>query len=137
MSFDPREIRTREHGKFGKDTDDQIFVFTRDKQAGDKLDDIITALSGSTDTDATVYNVDCAIADTEYNLALPANCKGFVLKARGTSKIKFNYLSFTTNYFTISAGAVLKDENFYASQTIYFRCSKADEVIEVIAYAKP
>lgn len=98
------------------------------------LSQILSALGGSANTTATVFNVDCAIAGTEYSQALPSNTKKFSIKARGNSKIDFYYSSGASDTWTLFPGNSFDDVNFYSSQTIYFKCSKADEVVEIVAY---
>lgn len=91
--------------------------------------------AGAGSVTPSIFNVPCAIADQEYSQALPANCREFIIRARNNSKIKFAYVTAAANYLTIETGVSFKDSNSYLSQTIYFRCSKADEVIEIVTYA--
>ena len=101
-----------------------------------KLDDVISALSGATNTTATVYNVTATLANTEYSQVLPANTKSFVLQARGSAKIKLAYTSGINSgdYLTVPIGTTFNDNNYYSAQTIYFTSSLAGEVIEIVAY---
>jgi hypothetical protein len=78
--------------------------------------------------------VACAVAGQEYSYALPAGCRKFVLKARNSSKIEFAYVTAATEVLTINAGFALVDDRTYAGQTVYFKCSKADEIVEIAAY---
>lgn len=125
-----------EHDNLFRDTADltKAIRYVRDSQAAALLEQIILALGGSVAAAPTIYNVACPIADTEYSQALPSNTKGFLIKARKNSVIKFAYQSGATEWLTISAGASYEDKNFYTSQTIYFKNSKADEVIEIVAF---
>lgn len=89
---------------------------------------------GSFDTVPTIFNVPCAIADNEYSQALPANCRTFVLKARNGSRVKLAYVTGATEVLTLNSGFSFRDDKTYLSKTVYFKCSKADEVIEIAAY---
>lgn len=82
----------------------------------------------------TIFNVACPVAGTEYSQALPANTRRFIIRARKSSKILFAYQPAASEYVTIEMGVSFEDTNLYISQTIYFRNSKADEVIEIVAY---
>jgi thymidine phosphorylase len=108
--------------------------YVRDNNAAALLEQIILALGGSVAVAPTIYNVVCPIADTEYSQALPANTKGFLIRARKHSVITFAYTTGASEWLTIGAGVSYEDKNFYSSQTIYFRNSKADEVIEIVTY---
>lgn len=101
-----------------------------------KLDAIITALGGSSDTTATIFNVSATIAGTEYNQALPANCKSFVIKARNRSTVRLAFSNGDTNtvYLTLKPGVSYEDKNFYSNQTLYFQADKPNEIIEILAY---
>lgn len=81
-----------------------------------------------------IVNIDCAVINQEYSYALPAGCRRFLLRARKSSKVLFTYSTGAADQLTISPGANFEDANFYSSQTIYFRCSKADEIIEIVTY---
>jgi hypothetical protein len=100
---------------------------------GSPIPVILTTSSGNTTT--TIFNVPCAVAGTEYSQALPANTKGFVLKARKSSKILFAYSPSAPTFLTFNAGFSFSDDNFYTSATLYFKCSVADEVVEILAYS--
>jgi hypothetical protein len=93
---------------------------------------ILIALGGSPDTVPFIFNVPVT-AGTEFSQALPADTKGFTLKCRGNSSVIFSYVTAPTTYVTIPIGGSFTDDNFYTSQTIYFKCSKADTV-EITAY---
>ena len=94
----------------------------------------VTVVSGTGNTTPSIANIPCAVAGNEYSYALPAGCRKFVLKARKSSKIEFAYVTAATEVLTINSGFSFVDENTYLSQTIYFKCSKTDEVVEVAAY---
>lgn len=92
--------------------------------------------SGATNTTTTILNVSVPLAGTEVSQLLPANTKGFVLRARGKGKLQIAFASGQsgTTFLTVPPGANYKDENFYSSQTLYFQSSKAGETVEIIAY---
>ena len=94
----------------------------------------VTLVVGTGNTTVEIFNVTCTTAGTEYSQALPTNTKRFLLKARKNSKVTFAYETAATEVLTIESGVSFEDENFYSLQTIYFKCSKADEVIEIVAY---
>jgi len=108
--------------------------YVRDNNAAALLEQIILALGGSVAVAPTIYNVSCPLANTEYSQALPSNTKGFLVKARKNSVIQFAYVSGATEWLTIGMGVSYEDKNFYTAQTIYFKNSKADEVIEIVAF---
>lgn len=88
------------------------------------------------DTTTTVTNTAVALASTEVSFALPSDCKGFMLRARGKSRVQLSFSIGTsgTTFVTIPPGANYEDRNFRSSQTLYFQTSKAGETIEIIAY---
>lgn len=106
-----------------------------DKESHDLLNSIINALGGTTDTSVNIYNISTT-ANVESSQALPANCKGFVLRVRGNSRTQLSYTlgGSSTVFMTVPPGGEWKDENFYQSQTIYFQTSK-DETVELITFA--
>lgn len=127
-------VEDREFRKFIPDKVGDVAVNVVGKNIESLLTAIASGVGGAVDTTPTIYNVACPIAGQEYSQALPANTKGFLLKARGNSKILFAYSSGATSQLTIFPGAVFEDDNFYTSKTIYFICSKADEIVEVVTY---
>ena len=94
----------------------------------------VTVVSGTGNTTPAIANVACPVAGTEYNYVLPTDCRGFVLKARKGSKVDFAYVTAATEVLTVNAGFSYEDKNTYSSQTIYFKCSKTDETIEVVTF---
>lgn len=95
---------------------------------------VVVTSGGSFDTTPTIFNVPCATAGQEYSQALPANTRSFVIKARKSSKIEFAYVTAATEVLTINSGFSFEDNHTYLSGTLYFKCSKADEVVEIVAY---
>lgn len=111
-------------------------IVTADDLTHSKLDAVISALGGSVNTTATIFNVPAAVAGTEYSQALPANTKSFIIRSRNKSSLQLAYTSGAsgTTYLTIPPGASYEDSNLYTAQTIYFQASKSAETIEIIAY---
>lgn len=101
-----------------------------------------TALSTSaskitpSNTTAQVTNFTIALANTEYSIALPLNCKRFVLKCRTSFPIKLAYSSGTsgTTFFTIPASTTYVDESYYSNQTIYFQSAQSGVILELITF---
>lgn len=108
--------------------------------AGKRLLDV-HVLKDSTGSEANttvvIANEDIIAANTEQSYALPTNTKKFILRNRGNSDIRLAFNSGETvsgNYLTLKGTAVYWDDNFYASQSIYFQSPNADDVIEIVAY---
>lgn len=130
------ELHTADRDAFFRDTNDElVYRRVRDSAAAQILQQILSALGGSANTTPYIYNISCPVSGTEYTQALPLNAKGFSIKARGSSRIEFAYSPLSSSFLTLPAGATFEDRNFYQSQSIYFRCSKSDEVVEIVAYA--
>ncbi len=91
----------------------------------------------------TPYNVTCTNADTEYNQALPANCRGFEFQARTEATIRFAFVTgkvaaSTAPFMTLKAG------DYYTSpainqgaspSTLYVASPTAGTVVEILAWA--
>lgn len=133
----PSTIQDRDFNNFQDRGDGTTNRFVTDTVSQGKLDAILTALggAGSANTTASVSNFSVPLANTEYSFALPSNCKGFTLKSRNVAKINFGYASgVLALYFSIPAGGVYCDNNFYSSQTIYFSSSTAGNVLEIVTF---
>lgn len=106
-----------------------------DATAHGKLDQIKDAISGTTDTSTTIINLTVPIAGAEVSQALPANTKRFSFRsrARGTIKLAYSAGGTATNYITVMPGKTYEKTEFYASQTLYFRSTKAGDVLEIEA----
>jgi len=125
-----------EHDNLFRDTADlnKAIRYVRDTNAAALLEQIILALGGVVAVVPVIFNVACPLANVEYSQTLPADTKGFMIKARKNSSIKFAYTASFTEWITIDAGVSYEDKNFYSGQTIYFKNSKPDEVVEVVAF---
>ena len=86
----------------------------------------------------TIYNVDIAIADTEYSLLMPSDAKGFIFKTRnGYDSVKLALKSgeSATNFITVPAGGTLElTEGYISGTSIYFQSPTIDvaEIIVII-----
>jgi len=131
----PSNVVDREQAKFKEDKNSNVAVNVCDVETHDKLDDVISALGGSTDTATTIANVSAPTANTEVSYALPANTKSFRIRARGRSRIQLAYNSGEsgTTYITIMPGNTYINNQKYTSQTLYFQCSKGSETVEIQA----
>lgn len=108
-----------------------------DIQAHSKLDAIADALGASLPSTApTIFNKAIPVAGAEVSQALPAGTTEFRVRSRSKGTIQLAYAvgDTGTNYITIKPGNVFVDTNSYTSQTIYFRSTKAGDVLEIIAF---
>lgn len=92
-----------------------------------------TTLIGASSSNIT--NLPLTLADTEYSLALQANLKQLLIKARGYSTLRIAFVATetATKYFTISKGGTLTLDNLsFVSETLYIRASVAGEIAEIL-----
>lgn len=105
----------------------------------DTLTSILSATtSSSSGTTPVVYNSTMTLANTEYSQLLPSTTKAITIQCRGLFDVKFTYASLAsgTTYFTIKSGMSYYEESVsLASKTLYFQCSEAAQVLEIIAYS--
>lgn len=87
-------------------------------------------------TTAFIYNQTIAVANTEQSQALPANCKGFLVRVREMANLKISYSATNSGvtFVTVPPGATFVDEQFYNSQTLYFQSPSVGVTIEIVAY---
>lgn len=118
------------------------------KEALEKVDDLRTALSsvGTDELDVNiddwpgtpvVYNVTMTTASTEYNQALPANTRKFMIKCRGAYDIKVCFVAegSGTLYVTVPSGqSYWEDQINDTAITLYFQCATAAQVAEIVAW---
>lgn len=137
MAISPNRKDREQQSFIENSVDGGVDRRVNDQIAHTKLDSIAAALGAATTTTPTIFNVSVVAAASEVSQALPANCKRFIIKARGNSKLQLAYSSGQsgTTYVTIPAGAVFEDTSFYTSQTLYFQSSKAGETVEITAYS--
>jgi hypothetical protein len=94
-------------------------------------------------TTPTVYNVTLTNANTEYNQALPANCRGFEFQCRTENDVRFAFVTGkvatpTAPWMTLKAGDyyVSFPVNQQASPgTLYLASSTAGVICEIIAWS--
>ena len=111
---------------------------------GSTQHDILDAIrgQGSTPSSPTVSNLTLTTQDTEYSLALPANCKAFSLQCRTSAAVR---LAFETGkvagptepYATVKAdGAYTSPEWMNASSlTIYLAGGSGGLIVEIISWS--
>jgi hypothetical protein len=103
--------------------------------------DVLTVASGQNlkpGTTPAIYNVTCTTASTEYNQALPANCKGFTigLKSKDDSVTWVLKIGTGGTEFSFSGNeSYTLDNILFSSQTLYFETNNNGEVIQIIAHA--
>lgn len=107
-----------------------------DEVTHDKLDQVIAGLGGSVTVTPGINNIAIVAANVEQSIVLPANVKGFVLRARGNSRLQVGFAvgESSTNFFTIPRGANYKDTNTYTSLTLYVQSNIAGDTLELITY---
>ena len=87
------------------------------------------------------YNITMTNADTEYSKALLANTKKFMLRVRDGTAARYAFTTgkvagSTSPYFTLGTGEVYWEEGLnLSSKTIYFACSSAGKVVELLAWS--
>lgn len=108
-----------------------------DEITHEKLDQVIAGVGGGVDTTATIFNVNIISAGVEQSQALPANTKRFIIRSRNNAQLRLAYTTGGTSssYLTIPRGNSFEDEEYYASQTIYFQSTQPGDVIEIVAYS--
>lgn len=125
-----------ERDRFGLNSNNRVVVRVEDEDGLGLLQAILTALGGSTNTQATQTS-QATIANTQVAIVLPADTVEFRVQARGESKMK---LSFSPggiaagDYLTVWPGNCEVVQQFFQSQTIYVETSK-DDVLEVTSFA--
>lgn len=90
----------------------------------------------------TVYNVNLAVADTEYSQAMPTNCRYFEFQCRTAFDVRFAFVTGkvaapTAPYMTLKSGGYyyspqMSQEN--SPSTLYLASSQADVDVEIIAW---
>lgn len=88
----------------------------------------------------SIANVETGPADEEISFTFPVNTKRFQMKVRnGDAKLKIAFSAGDTedNYFTNEMGNIFQsgDVDPAYPYTVYFRCSKANKVIEILSWA--
>lgn len=89
------------------------------------------------DTTVTDYNLVSLLANTEYSQALPANCKGFMIKSKlpCTLKVAFTVNETNTKPIVVPPLCLYREELFFSSGTIYFQTSISSVIVELRAFS--
>ena len=83
-------------------------------------------------TSAITNTTSPGTADTEFSMALPADVKSFILRARGKTKIQFTLVSGET----IPGGKSFESPQIkLISATIYLQVNKTSQIIELLAWS--
>lgn len=88
-------------------------------------------------TSPIIYNLNAALANTEYSIALPDDTRRYVIKARNASRIQFSFqaLQSNTNFITIKPGNSWSENDLKLdSKVLYFRVSKPNTSIELLIW---
>lgn len=91
-------------------------------------------------TARTVYNVTMTNADTEYEQALSANTKKFLIQTRDGTAFRLAFVTGkvatpTAPYFTVRANnAYWEDLIKPSTLTLFFACASAAKIIEIIEW---
>jgi hypothetical protein len=85
-----------------------------------------------------IYNITCTNANTEYSMALPSSCKSFTIGLKSkldsiTWELAFE-TSATETFEFLGNESYSQDNLHISSQTLFFKCSLAGEVIQIIAW---
>lgn len=122
----PGEIREREHSKFVESP----------SRPGNSAVEVVGSFTsaGSTPANSTILNQTLLLADTEYSIAIPANCVGIYLKSRGVSRLKLAFVvnGTNTNFFTIPLGGMLNLDRSLSATDIYIQSDRANTIIEIL-----
>jgi hypothetical protein len=81
-----------------------------------------------------IYNLPMPVANTEYSQALSANTKQFLLRARGTSKLRIAYTvgETATKYLTLDPRESLEVLDLSLTGVIiYARANHSSEILEI------
>lgn len=84
-----------------------------------------------------IYNLTSPAIGTEFSQALSSGTKSFLIRVRGTSgaELQMGFSSGFTNYVTIPRGNSFKEDGLdLTSTTIYLKCNKAGETIEILEW---
>ena len=100
----------------------------------------IGAITGAATTPAE-YNLTLTNADTQYSQVLPVNCKKVQIQCRSAKAVRFSFTTGkvatpTAPYMTLQARTPFSIEGVdLTSKTLYFACSTAGVIMEILTYA--
>jgi len=87
-----------------------------------------------------IYNIAIANANTEYGQILPSGTKRFSVHTRDGSSFRLAFetgkvAAPTEPYLTIPSNSTYYEDSIKAeSLTVYFACSSADKVVEIVTW---
>jgi hypothetical protein len=83
-----------------------------------------------------LYNINAALANTEYSQVIPNNTDQLLVRARNKAKLQIAYLPTTaSNFITIWPGSSYKVNSIkLVGRTLYFRSTKDDTIVEIEAW---
>lgn len=84
-----------------------------------------------------IFNISAPLSNTEYSQILPNGTTHFLIRARNNSKLQISYSAGQTNttFLTITPGTIYTvDSVKLIGKTIYFRSTKDNTVIEIVAW---
>lgn len=96
-----------------------------------------TLTVGDSSGNPNIFNIDAAVADTEYSQALPAGTTQFLIRARNNAKLQISYLAGQTNtvFLTVTPGSIyVVDSVKLTGKTIYFQSTKDNTDVEIVAW---
>jgi len=136
-----------------REPDEAISVRLVDKEGKKFIDGVTANIQGpwgsggessfsgvSPATTISEYNITMTNADTEYSQALPTNTKIIQFQCRGDYDVRYAFTTGkvatpTAPYFTLKAGCTAQEDSISLSgKTIYFACSTAAQVIELLVF---
>lgn len=123
--------------KFSLDGD-PVRIVDKEGHELDILPDGSLPFSSSPYTTPVIANPTASVANTEYSYTFPDGTRKFRINARGNSKLQISYSSGTTNtqYITIYPGNSFEESELSTTSfTIYYRSSKANEVVEILSWS--
>jgi len=96
-----------------------------------------TTTLANSDTTVTDYSLVSLLPNTEYFQNLPANCKGFTIKAKLPCTLKISTTLNGTNLTPIVVPPLCEySENyFYSGTTLFFQTSIGSVIVELRAFS--
>lgn len=86
-----------------------------------------------TPTDPIIHNVTAINANQEYSQVL-TDCKKFLIRARGNSKLIFYFDSGAADWINVPRGTTYTADQINFSGTIFFKADKPGEVVEILEW---
>lgn len=142
MAIDPSapldcvHVNTKIDESYIRDCNGNVAKRVTDECNKTLLQQILSALGGSSSATKTIFNETIAVADIEQSLVLPANIIGYMIRTRGSGSLKLSHVSGESGskYLTVPARATHIDEHSYSNLTIYFQSPQVNEVVEVVVW---